>query len=160
MKECFGTLFFVLNFGLLIFICMLNRFFSIVLLVLVMSSCSDKKTAINPYDLNGYWEVSKVITQDGTKDFTFNEIVNYIAYDSLKGVVQKVRPQLDGSYIKATEGESFVLENENGVLRLVFSTSMANWKEEIVELNDSVFVVKNEQNKVYHYKKYQPLKIE
>lgn len=136
------------------------RYCAILLFLVVVTSCSkDPQKQIE--HLNGYWGIEKVeFTKDSIRDFKINEIVDYIEVTDSIGFRIKVKPQFDGTYIPAGEPEeiSLKIEDENVVLN--YSTSFNKWKEIIVASNEEKLSLKNERGIIYHYKRYQPLKLD
>lgn len=135
---------------------------SLLILVLLAMVTSCKKpipeTAISK--INGYWEIEKVILVDGTKkEYKINPTIDYFEVKDKKGFRQKVMPQLDGTYTTNNLKEIISISNENGYCYINYTTSFGKWKEEILELEDSVLVVKNKDNLEYHYKKQIPFSL-
>ncbi len=110
--------------------------------------------------LNGYWEIQTVKLTDGTKkDYKVNETIDYFEINNNKGFRQKVMPQFNGKY--ATNGlkESIFITTSDDVFFINYITDYGKWKEEIVELQDSVLVLKSAENTEYHYKRQVPFSI-
>ena len=61
---------------------------------------------------------------------------------------------MDGSYVTNGMTENFTLKVENDTLFMLYTTDFDQWKEAVIEAKDSILVVKNEDNKIYTYKKY------
>ena len=129
-----------------------------ILLVFVMvSSCKKAIEEKNIAKINGYWEIEKVILADGTKkDYKVNQTIDYFELKDKKGFRQKVMPQLDGTYTTNNLKETISISNEDGYYYINYATSFGKWKEEIIEIQDSVLVLKNKDNLEYHYKKQIP----
>jgi hypothetical protein len=140
----------------------ITLFLSLLLLVSCSQSITDKDIA----KLNGYWEIKKVVLKDGEKkDYKINETIDYFQLRQAQsdkkwnGFRQKVMPQLDGTYKTNNLKEEISISNENGSFFVNYSTSYGKWKEEIIEIQDSVLVLKNKDDLEYNYKRYQPFSL-
>ncbi|GAA4052039.1 lipocalin family protein [Flavobacterium chungnamense] len=134
----------------------ITLFLSLLLLVSCNQSITDEDIA----KLNGYWEIKKVVLKDGEKkDYKINETIDYFQLKDKKGFRQKVMPQLDGTYKTNNLKEEISISNENGSYFVNYSTSYGKWKEEIIELQDSVLVLKNKDDLEYNYKRYKPFSL-
>ncbi|WP_298303233.1 lipocalin family protein [Flavobacterium sp.] len=134
----------------------ITLFLSLLLLVSCNQSITDKDIA----KLNGYWEIKKVVLKDGEKkDYKINETIDYFQLKDKKGFRQKVMPQLDGTYKTNNLKEEISISNENDSFFVNYSTSYGKWKEEIIEIQDSVLVLKNKDDLEYNYKRYQPFSL-
>lgn len=109
--------------------------------------------------LSGYWEIEKVVLQDGTtKTFTFSETIDYFQLnDSLKGLRAKVMPMADGKFSMESPMEDFKVVLELDSLNVYYKTPYAKWKETIKSLNSEQLVIVNQHNNVYFYKRYKPI---
>ncbi len=136
------------------------RISAILLVLIAFTSCTqDPKDQIE--HLNGYWGIEKVeFTKDSIRDFKINEIVDYIEVTDSVGFRIKVKPQFDGTYIPAGEPEDILLKIEDENVVLNYSTSFDKWKEIIVASTEEKLSLKNERGIIYHYKRYQPLKLD
>lgn len=130
--------------------------FSIVLL-----SCSSKVNKADLAYLNGDWEIEQVETPEGkTLDYGANMTVDYFKIDSIslnKGIRKKFMPQFDGTRLTNGIDEQFVVVDSIGSIFLKYQTDYAAWVEEVVTISPTEFVVKNDNNIIYKYKKYEPL---
>lgn len=133
----------------------------LILLVLVMvTSCKKPITETAISKINGYWEIEKVILADGeTKEYKVNTTIDFFELKDKKGFRQKVMPQLDGTYTTNNVKETISISDEDGDYYINYSTNFGKWKEEILELQDSVLVLKNAANLEYHYKKQIPFSL-
>jgi uncharacterized membrane protein len=124
-------------------------------------SCQQK---IKPEDIskiNGYWEIEKVVFDEGKdKNYTINESYDYFQIDKNNiGLRKKVMPQLDGTFLVNDSQENVKVRFENGKVFLDYSTPYAKWSEELIAISDKELVFKNTENKEYHYKKAAPINI-
>ncbi|MDR7371197.1 hypothetical protein [Flavobacterium aquidurense] len=134
--------------------------FMILVLSLLFVSC---KQEIKPADiakLNGYWEIEKVVFDEGeVKDYGMNENFDYFQIKGTKGTRTKVMAQLDGSFLTTNTFENVSVRFTDKGTFLDYKTDYAKWSEELISISDKEFVVKNAQQKEYHYKKAGPLNI-
>jgi len=144
---------------------MKNRI-AFLLLATLLLSCKQDITEKDITKINGYWEIKKVILKDGEKkDYKINETIDYFQLRQAqsdkkwKGFRQKVMPQLDGTYKTNNLKEEISISNENGNYFINYSTSYGKWKEEIIEIQDSVLVLKNKDDLEYNYKRYKPFSL-
>jgi hypothetical protein len=125
------------------------------LLVLVLFiSCKQTITDADLQHLNGYWEIEKVILPDGDKkEYKVNETIDFFKIENKKGFRKKVMPQIDGTYLTNNIQETVKVDLIDGTASIHYSTSYAQWKEEIIELSKDKLVIKNQQDLEYHYKR-------
>jgi hypothetical protein len=130
----------------------------IVLLISVFSCSSNPETFVS--HLDGYWEIDEVIQGNGNKlDYNFNDTIDYIeVIDSLSGFRSKLKPNLMGTFETSKDKELFNIKIENDSLNIYYKTPYAEWKETILDANETQLVIVNNTNKdVYIYKRYEPL---
>lgn len=132
---------------------MKNTFMILVLSLLVMSCKQDIKPA-DIAKLNGYWEIEKVVFDKGEeKDYGMNESFDFFEIKDNKGIRKKVMPQLDGTFLTSDSFENVSVRFKDDHVFLDYKTNYAKWSEELISISDKELVVKNNQNKEYHYKK-------
>jgi hypothetical protein len=123
-------------------------------------SCKDRVTEEAICKINGYWEIKEVIIPgQETKQYKINENIDYFQLKNLTGFRKKVAPQLDGTFLVNNASEQIKIIDSNAVFYIQYQTKYNNWKEEIIEVTDSVLVLKNKQNLEYHYKRFIPFSI-
>lgn len=134
--------------------------FMILVLSLLFVSC---KQEIKPADiakLNGYWEIEKVVFDEGgVKDYGMNENFDFFQIKGTKGTRTKVMAQLDGTFLTTNTFENVSVRFTDKGTFLDYKTDYAKWSEELISVSDKEFVVKNAQQKEYHYKKAEPINI-
>jgi len=135
--------------------------FRILFFSFLFVSCQQE---IQPEDIskiNGYWEIEKVVFDQGKdKEYGINESYDYFEIgENNKGFRKKVMPQLDGTFIVNDAYENVKIRFEDDKAFIDYATPYAKWSEELIALSDKELVLKNEQEKEYHYKKTQPLNI-
>jgi hypothetical protein len=134
--------------------------FMILVLSLLFVGC---KQEIKPADiakLNGYWEIEKVVFDKGEeKTYGMNENFDFFTIKGTKGKRTKVMAQLDGTFLTTDTYEDVSVRFAGEKVYLDYKTDYAKWSEELITLSDDKFVVKNPENKEYHYKKAGPVNI-
>lgn len=130
------------------------------ILGLVLASCRQDIKDSDIAKLNGYWEIEKVILKDGEKkEYNVNPTVDFFEVKDKKGFRQKVMPQLDGKYQTNGIREAITISETDGKTYIHYATDYGKWKEEILSLEDSSMVVRNEADIEYQYKKYVPFSL-
>lgn len=128
---------------------------------LFLISCQQK---IKPEDIskiNGYWEIEKVVFDQGEdKEYVVNESYDYFEIGKNNtGFRKKVMPQLDGTFIVNDTYENATVRFKDDQVFMDYSTPYAKWSEELIAISDKELVLKNEDKKEYHYKKTQSINI-
>ena len=78
----------------------MKKLLVIIVISVLLLSCNQTITQKDIDKLNGYWEIEKVIKQDGDKkEYKINEAIDYIEIKNNKGFRKKVYPQFDGKYL-------------------------------------------------------------
>jgi hypothetical protein len=127
------------------------------LLIVALQSCKQNISETDLPKLNGYWEIEKVILPNGEKkEYKINESIDYLEIKDSVGFRKKVYPQLNGKFLINDEKENFIISNTKNGYFINYTTEYTKWKEEIIEIQDSSFVVKNDAKLEYHYKRHQP----
>ena len=133
---------------------------SVFFVTMVMLSCGQKIDQKDLPKINGYWEIEKVLLPDGEKkEYKVNETIDYFMVKDDKGFREKVMPQLDGKYISNDLREDVVIVEKDGDFFINYSTRYAKWSEQIITLSDKELVLKNKQDREYHYKKPIPFSV-
>jgi hypothetical protein len=138
---------------------MKNTFMILVLSLLFVGCKQEIKTA-DIAKLNGYWEIEKVVFDKGEeKAYGMNENFDFFTIKGTKGKRTKVMAQLDGTFLTTDTYEDVSVRFAGEKVYLDYKTDYAKWSEELITLSDDKFVVKNPENKEYHYKKAGPVNI-
>ncbi len=125
-----------------------------------LTSCNQLITDKDISKINGYWEIEKVILSDGTKkEYKVNETIDFFQIKNNIGFRKKVTPQLDGTYLVNNQKEKVLISIKDKIYFLNYSTNYTKFKEQIIKIQDSILVLKNDQNVEYHYKKPIPFSI-
>ena len=93
------------------------------------------------------------------KDYGMNENFDYFNIKGTKGTRTKVMAQLDGTFLTTDTFEDVSVRFKGDQVFLDYKTDYAKWSEELISISEETFVVKNDQNKEYHYKKAGPVNI-
>ena len=132
----------------------------ILVLSLLFVAC---KQEIKPADiakLNGYWGIEKVVFEKGEeKDYGMNESFDFFEIKNNKGFRKKVMPQFDGTFLTSDSFENVSVRFAGEKTFLDYKTAYAKWSEELISISDAELVVKNHENKEYHYKKAAPINL-
>lgn len=138
----------------------MKKTITIFLLGILLVSCKQTITDKDVAKINGYWEIQKVeLPEGGKKEYKVNETIDFFQIKDSKGFRQKVMPQLDGTYLTNDIKETISISNKDDNYYINYSTNYGKWKEEIVEIKDSILVLKNEANLEYHYKRQVPFSL-
>lgn len=132
----------------------MKKLFIVFVITTLGFSCKQNITESDLNNLNGYWEIEKVILPNGEKkEYKVNETIDYFKLVKNKGFRTKVMPQVDGSYLTNNLKESVYISLEEGSAIFHYKTNYAQWNEEIIAVSKDEFIVKNQQELVYHYKR-------
>ena len=130
------------------------------LMVFAAVSCGKSVTDDNLKNLNGYWEIEKVVMPDGSeKDYKVNPTIDYFEMKGKEGFRKKVMPQFDGTYKTNDVAEKLNITEKDGKTFISYTTDFAKWEEEIITLDDDELVLKNTHDMKYHYKKPEPFTV-
>lgn len=133
---------------------------SIILCILFNLGCT-QKVALNDLQLlNGYWEITRVTFPDGNhKEYTVNTSIDYISLKDNQGFRKKVQPKLDGTFDTSDDAISFsIMKTEKG-LAFSYTNELSEWKEELLELSQTHFSIKNEAGLIYEYQRFEHINI-
>lgn len=139
----------------------MKKVFGVLFAALLFVGCKQKITPADVTKINGYWEIEKVVLEDGNeKEYGMNESFDYFQIDKNNaGIRKKVMPQLDGTFLVNDTFENVKIRFSDDQTFLDYSTPYMKWSEEILALTDKELVVLNAEQKEYHYKKTGPIKI-
>ncbi|MFT7072440.1 MAG: hypothetical protein ACJA1Z_000764 [Patiriisocius sp.] len=127
-------------------------FFIVVGTVLGCSISKEEKLQ----NLNGYWEIEKVVTETGAeKTFAISTVVDFIEIDGNQGKRTKVNPQLDGSFKNNGSTETFEVDTSGNNLILHYKTPFATWDETIEKATTTNLKTLNSEGKQYFYKRFE-----
>jgi hypothetical protein len=140
----------------------MKKVFGFLLVALLLVGCKQKLTPAEVVKINGYWEIEKVVLEDGSeKKYGMNESFDFFRIDkNSTGIRKKVMPQLDGTFLVNETFENVKIRFSDEQSFLDYKTPYMKWSEEILKLTDSSLVVLNAEKKEYHYKKTGPINLE
>lgn len=140
----------------------MKKVFCVLIVALSLVGCKQKITLADVAKINGYWEIEKVVLEDGKdKKYGVNESFDYFRIDkNNEGIRKKVMPQLDGTFLVNDTFENVRVRFAEDQAFLDYSTPYMKWTEEILVLTDTELVVLNAEKKEYHYKKTGPIKLD
>ena len=127
----------------------------ILLLISLISlfSCTTKPIEIS--QLEGYWEIKKAENAEGkSKEFPFNETIDYIVLEDSIGYRKKLKPLYSGKFKGSKDAEEFSVVKKDNAVFLHYKTNYDEWKEEIISLNKDELVLKNDKGITYTYASY------
>ena len=129
--------------------------------LIFLLGCNPKIQKEDLKHLNGYWEIAEVEFADGqTKEYGISTTIDYIELNVMSGFRKKVQPQLNGSYKTSDDAENFKIIEKDEVLIIVYGEGRQQWEEEVITLNENLFSVRNQDGKIYRYKRYEPLNLQ
>ena len=118
-------------------------------------SCNSSSPQEKIENLNGYWSISKVETNEGkTKEYSFSSTVDYFEIQNDQGFRKKVQPKLDGTYTVTDDVENVVVKTENDRINLYYSTEMDQWKETLIASEENKITFENEYGNKYTYERF------
>lgn len=125
-----------------------------ILPVLLFFSCNDTIKESELHNLNGYWEIEKVILPDGEeKEYKANETFDFFQLKDNSGTRKKGIQQIDGTFLTNDVSENFTIELKDGSCSINYKTDFSQWKEEIISISKEKLIVKNKNDLEYHYKR-------
>ena len=128
--------------------------------LLLLSACQQKVTPNDITNLNGYWEIERVVFSNGSKkEYTYNESYDYFQIKENSGFRKKVMPQLDGRFLVNNQIEKIKITFENEDVYINYTTPFAKWKEKIEAISKDELIIINASKAQYHYKKAIPINI-
>lgn len=131
----------------------------LLLLLTVITACKSSIQEGEISRLEGYWEITKVVFQDGTnKPYTVNTTVDYIGIDGFNGYIKKMKPGLNGRYQTSNKAAQFKLIQKDGLWEMHFEGDQKSTLS-LLELDSLEYAVKDQLQVRYYYKRYEPINI-
>lgn len=138
----------------------MKKIINLLFLVVLVVSCSKPITSEELKNLNGYWEISEVKTDEGNKkEFQSNNNVDFFQLKNKIGTRTKVVPQLNGKSQSNGIVEQFTVVDSANATYLKYQTNFAKWTEKVDELTNEKLVIINSNNIKYTYKRFTPVTI-
>ena len=137
----------------------MKKAFYLLLVAIVITSCTNTDPNEQLQNLTGYWMIEKVeVENDSVVEYSLSQYIDYIEIKDSVGFRKKLQPKIDGGYIKASnDSEKITAKIEDDVLNLYYSTAFDEWQETVLVATEDELVIKNRDDKKYYYKKYEPL---
>jgi len=131
----------------------------LLLLLTVITACKSSIQEGEISRLEGYWEITKVVFQDGTtKPYTVNTTLDYIGIDGFNGYIKKMKPGLNGRYQTSNKAAQFKLIQKDGLWEMHFEGDQKSTLS-LLELDSLEYAVKDQGQVRYYYKRYEPINI-
>lgn len=131
----------------------------LLLLLTVITACKSSIQEGEISRLEGYWEITKVVFQDGTtKPYSVNTTVDYIGIDGFNGYIKKMKPGLNGRYQTSNKAAQFKLIQKDGLWEMHFEGDQKSTLS-LLELDSLEYAVKDQGQVRYYYKRYEPINI-
>jgi hypothetical protein len=131
----------------------------LLLLLTIITACKSSIQEGEISRLEGYWEITKVVFQDGTtKPYTVNTTVDYIGIDGFNGYIKKMKPGLNGRYQTSNKAAQFKLIQKDGLWEMHFEGDQKSTLS-LLELDSLEYAVKDQGQVRYYYKRYEPINI-
>lgn len=135
---------------------MRSKWFFILLLFCV--GCNDAVSLQDLDELNGYWEIDKVVFADGiSKEYRISTTIDYVEYKDLKGFRKKVQPNLDGTFNTSDDAEYFEISSKNDKFIIRYKNNFSQWEEVIKSITHRDMIIVNQEGISYHYKRFETI---
>ncbi len=132
---------------------------TLVILLVLIAGCKENIKEADLDHLNGYWEIAVVRFPDGgEKTYSVNTSVDFIEMKNTKGFRKKVQPNLTGTYRTSNDAEQFAIVKKGGSFLIQYSNGPNQWEEQLLEISENRFSVKNQEDITYIYHRFQPPK--
>lgn len=129
-------------------------------MVLLLSACGSSVSESSLKNLNGYWEVQKVIFPDGSeKILPPSETHDYYEYKNQKGFRKKVTPLVTGNYLVNDLKDEFVVVQKEAGFSMNYKTFLSKWSEQIKSIDADHLVLESEEHYQYYYKRPQAFSV-
>jgi hypothetical protein len=138
----------------------MNRVICALALSFLLISCTTSVNQSSLKNLNGYWEVEKVVFPDGSeKILPPSETHDYYEFKQNKGFRKKVTPLVTGSYLVNDLKDEFVVVQKEGVFSMNYKTFLSKWSEQIKLIDADHLVLESEEHYQYYYKRPQAFSV-
>lgn len=125
-------------------------------LLIMLISCGKERQFSRVEDLNGYWRIVKAeIPEVIVKEYKGGLKLDYISLDEdSTGIRKKVKVSMIGKFKTTPNSQSIQLIQEDDEMKIKCKTPYSTWKENVIHLSKDSLVLKNQDDKLYFYKKY------
>ncbi len=111
--------------------------------------------------LNGYWEISSVIFPDGTiKEYKASPTVDFFMIEEMQGFRKKVQPRIDGSFNTNNDADKIIIREKESTFTIYYTNELTEREEKIINLNQDSFSIKNQEQIIYIYTRYNPIELQ
>ena len=131
------------------------RFKLILCSAVLIVACNSKPEFEDVNKLNGFWEIEKAETPYGDKSYAVNQMIDYFQIQDSLGFRKKMQPNLLGNYQSSQNREYFKVKDYKDSLVLIYENDYDTWTETLMSINNEKFIVKNKENFIYTYKRYE-----
>ncbi|MEP0213714.1 MAG: hypothetical protein ABJD66_10895 [Cellulophaga sp.] len=136
----------------------------IFLLATILVIGCNSKTTVKKEDLhllNGYWEISQVFFADGSsKNYKASPMVDFFKIDNLKGFRTKLQPKIGGTFNTNKDIDKVLITQKETTFSILYTNDLTQREEELLNLTQDSFTVKDTEQITYVYKRYQPIQID
>lgn len=138
----------------------MNRVICALALSFLLISCTTSVNQSSLKNLNGYWEVEKVVFPDGSeKTLPPSETHDYYEFNNPKGFRKKVTPLITGNYLVNDLKDEFVIATKEGKYYMNYKTFLSAWSEQIKSIDENQLVLESEEHYTYYYKRPQTFSV-
>jgi hypothetical protein len=138
----------------------MNRVICALALSFLLISCTTSVNQSSLKNLNGYWEVEKVVFPDGSeKILPPSETHDYYEFKQNKGFRKKVTPLVTGNYLVNDLKDEFLVVQNEGVFSMNYKTFLSKWSEQIKSIDGDHLVLESEEHYQYYYKRPQAFSV-
>ncbi|MFK7813427.1 MAG: hypothetical protein AB8B59_13120 [Maribacter sp.] len=128
--------------------------------LILFFGCTSQVEEEDLKNLNGYWEIEKVVFPDGkNKNYKANTTIDFIKLEGFSGFRKKVQPKLDGTYSTSDDSESLQIIEIKKRFYMSYVNEFSERREQILFLDSNSFSTVSEEGLQYDYKRFQPIDI-
>ena len=133
---------------------------SVILVVICLMACKQAPKVSDLSQLNGYWEIEKVVFPDGSsREYSISTTIDFIQLEQNEGFRKKVQPKLDGTFTTSDDADYFKIISKNGTFTMSYKNELSTREEVVQSLSKDVLVLVNEEGIAYHYKRFQSIQV-
>ena len=134
----------------------MKHIFYLFITALLFAACGSSVNESSLKNLNGYWEVQKVVFPDGSeKILPPSETHDYYEFKNSKGFRKKVSPLVTGNYLVNDLKDEFVISTKENKFYMNYKTFLSAWTEQIKSIDENQLVLESEEHYQYYYKRPQ-----
>ena len=142
----------------------------LIFLSLILSSfiSCKKQSTIDLTNLNGYWEIDRVVIsdksqqqgQDPEKNYNFNKSIEYFSTKDSLGFRTKVVPSFNGKYETNNQKLNYTISHQKGIYYITYKNIGNTWKDKLIEASENQICIANQRGDKYIYRKFTPIIID